>query len=221
MAFPTNGFLTTFPGGDEDPISEGGNWDGPISVGKGELALISNRLGDGSTGAASRSSYWTPNTFTESEIFATVTARGSSNGQWFALTARISSPGAAEHGSYSVVPTVGAGTDIIEVYRTINDTATLVDNLAPLELVITDGIGLEVLGVEGTVTLNVYHSPLESGYVLHDSFIDTDASRIVTGGFIGIEMSNGTTWRLGEFGGGEVESEEDNFDFGMIGRGSA
>lgn len=219
MAFPTTPVLTTFTGADENPLSEGGNWAGPILVGRNQWQRLSNLAQ--STAGSTVQSYWAPSTFTESEVYATVAAHGTGT-QWVDLWARIQAPNTAGVDGYVLEITNNAGADDWDLYRVIDASASLLTALTNTELAVGDSLGLEVLGTGATVTLNAYHKPSAGSWTLVGTVGDSDASRIVTAGNIGIETSNGSAWDLDDFGGGEIAGEvSDSNPIFRIGRGSA
>lgn len=203
MAFPTTSVLTSFTGSDEDPLSEGGNWSGPILSARGRGIRSSNQRRPGTTGNATKQDYWTPATFTETEVFATIASKGASNGHYVDLWARIVEPNSANLDAYLLEVTVATGSDTWVLWRFNNASAASIATLTATEVAVGDQIGLEVTGTGATVTLNAYHKPSAGSWTLVGTHGDSDASRITSAGYIGIETA-ATLWYLDDFGGGEV-----------------
>lgn len=205
MAFPTTGILSTFTGADEDPLSEGGNWDGSIRAARGRHVRASNEMRPGSTGNNTKQSYWTPNTFTETEVYATITSKAVNDGDLLVLDARISPADVKTDNvdEYQLHIGVAAGADTWSIHRSINATGTLLATLTATEVAVGDSVGFEVLGTGATVTLNAHHKPSGGSWALVGTVDDTHADRITTAGYIGTQQG-ATLWYLDDFGGGEV-----------------
>ena len=212
MAFPTTSVLTSFTGTDEDPLSEGGNWSGPMVVARGRHMRNTNQMRPNATGSATKQSYWTPATFTETEVFATIANKAVVNGQYFDLCARIVAPNTAGVDMYQLDISLAAGADVWAIYRIINASGTLVDTMTATEVAVGDQVGLEVTGTGATVTLNAYHKPSAGSWTLVDTFADTDANRITSAGYIGVESTT-TVWYFDDFGGGEIVSAVETQSF--------
>jgi hypothetical protein len=201
MAFPTTSVLTTFTGTDEDPLSEGGNWSGPIKAARGRGVRLSNQRRPGTTGNTTKQDYWTLATFTETEVFGTIQNKPASG--YIDLVARIQNPNTSTDTHYSLEITIVAGTDTWDLYRVVSGTGVLAASFTATEIANGDQIGMEVLGSGATVTVNAYHKPSAGAWTLIGTFADTDASRITGAGYIGIE-TNQSVLGLDDFGGGEV-----------------
>jgi len=203
MAFPTTSVLTTFTGADEDPLSEGGNWSGPIRAARGRGVRNTNQRRPGATGNATKQDYWTPATFTDTEVFYTLVNKPASG--YVDLIARISSPNTATPTMYELEITIAAGTDTWELYQISAGTGTLINTFTATELAAGDQVGMEVLGTGATVTINAWHKPSAGAWTLIGTYADTSANRITSAGYIGIE-SNQSLQQIDDFGGGEVVS---------------
>ena len=203
-AFPVTTVLTSFTGSDENPLSEGGNWASPILAARGSFQRLSNMAQ--STSGTTCQNYWTPTIFGETEVFVTIATKGTGT-QWIDLWARIQTPNTAGLDGYFLEITNAAGNDTWQFGRMDNATATFpLATLTATEVAVGDQIGLRVTGTGATVTLAAWHKPSAGAWTLIGTYGDTHANRIVSAGYIGIETSNGSSWDLDNFGGGEVGS---------------
>lgn len=206
MAFPTTSVLTSFTGADEDPLSEGGNWSGPILATRGQLRRVGNQAAPGTTGSATRQSYWSLATFgPDTEVYGTVAAKGA-NGTYWDLAARIQTPNVSgTTDMYQLEVTTQSGTDTWDIYRIVNDSGTLLSAVGTQEITAGDKIGFEVLGSGATVTLRAWYYNGTSWTQIGADVTDTSASRITAAGYIGLEANTlSGAQRLDDFGGGTV-----------------
>lgn len=72
--------LDSFTRADENPLSGGGNWDGPIRAGKDPILLVSNAA-SASVDSATNERYWAASTFgSDTECFFTASSEFASEG---------------------------------------------------------------------------------------------------------------------------------------------
>lgn len=200
MAFPTNGILSTFTGTDEDPLSEGGNWNGPTETGQNRPKRVSNAI---SVTTAPGTAWWTPATFgPDTEVYLDTIPTIPTAGKGIAVQARIVNPGNASTAAlYLLVWTNGTG------FRYFKMTAggTFVQigtTYSGHTLANGEGIGLTVTGT-GTVTLTGYY---KSSGVWTAIPTGTDASSpLNAAGFIGVQVEDNLMSADG-FGGGTISA---------------
>lgn len=210
MAFPSTSVLSAFTGADENPLSEGGNWAGPLRTTAGQARRVTNQYGPPSSGTSTGESYWTPSTpGPDSEVFVTVAGLPTGNGFFSGLCARIQTPNTSGVDFYALeVVRTSAGVYTPSIYRVINGTFTKITDLATFNPTVGEMWGLEVVGAGATVTLRMWRNT-GSGWVQVGSDVsDTDANRIVAAGKLGLYLGGTipTGWRFDDFGGGTVIS---------------
>jgi len=207
MAFPTTSVLTSFTGTDEDPLSEGGNWTGPIRTGKNPLRRVSNTVAAKTAGNNTNHMYWTTPTFgPDTEVFLTISTLPG-NGSDFALWARVASPASGSMAGYVLdyVGVTGAANDTWDIYKFTSDAGALLGSLGTQEVSAGDKIGFEVVGSGATVTCRGWYYNGSSWAQVGSDQTDSTGTRITAAGFIGIEASPlSSPGRADDFGGGTV-----------------
>lgn len=177
----------------------GANWASPNYQGDASPTVISNAFGQSGTDYADAN--WAGATYTETEVFATLTAVPA-NGSVAYLHARIQSQGAAGFDAYELRVTKASGTDTVDLFRIINNAET---NLATRsqEVAAGDALGMFVSGTGATVTMQIWYRASGGSWTqLGSDVADTNASRITAAGRIGAGVQ-GNTARWDDFGGGE------------------
>jgi hypothetical protein len=197
MTAPNQGILDDFNRANASPMA--GNWSGPTYSGDQPLDLISNAAGGSSVNFFD--SYWNPASYTESEVYAELTAVPASGAVAY-MHCRIQSPNTAGMDCYELVLTKAAGTDTVDVNRVINASATNLASTAQ-EVSAGDWLGLVVTGTGATVTLQAWYSTDGVNWTQIGSDIsDSNAARITAAGRIGLGVQDATA-RWDNFGGGE------------------
>jgi hypothetical protein len=191
MASPTTPILTTFTGANEDPLSEGGRWSGPMQDGQGQLRRLTNQAVPSASGIAPHQS------FRQNVLYAAdQEAYGfwgvlPAAGQGFACWCRLTNPnGATTAQAVLGVYTEGTGFRLFEF--TVG--ASFVQIGGTDATVATDNQGLWLDVTSGTA--NLYHWN-GSAWVLKV----TNATTITGAGYIGLEL-NGANMVATSFGGG-------------------
>jgi hypothetical protein len=206
VAFPTTSVLSTFDGANEEPLSEGGNWAGPIraaSASLGACRLVSNTVGPSTVGGISTSeSYWTPTTFgADQEVFCTVSAAATGT-QGFSIWCRLQQEGADTVDGYNLSYTHGTG---FRMFRILNAGFSQVGSTNAQAVSAGDAAGLTVIGTD----LEMWYKAAAGSWVS----LGTGSNADVTGaGKLGISISGGSAnVRLDDFGGGEVVTTQSAF----------
>lgn len=197
-AFPTTGLIDNFNRADENPLSDGGLWTTAIFVGHSALQVLDNQV---VPIAAAGSGYRNTATFTDVEVFATVSVLGEDDTEIFVLMGRIVSPGTAGVDGYGVALEPRASGDAIVLYRFVDSIATGINSILQ-NVAVGDSIGLRV---EGT-TVEVWWKPSAGAWTF--LFSGTDAT-IVGPGNIGIYIDFHINFRGDDFGGGSIVGVQD------------
>lgn len=177
-----------------------GSWAGPTYSGDSALELISNAAG-GSGAGSFFDSNWSAASYTESEVYAQLTAVPASADVAY-MHCRIQAPNTAGMDAYELLLTKAAGTDSIEVFRVINATPTSLATRSQ-EVSAGDWLSMVVTGTGATVTIQVWYSTDGTNWSqLGADISDTNAARITSSGRIGLGVQ-GATGRWDNFGGGE------------------
>lgn len=207
MAFPTTSVLDSFDRADANLTS--GDWDGPIrSTGPPNiLRILSNQVAMPGSGAGTGEAWYTPATYTECEVFATVAALQDDT-YFIDVIARIQAPGTTGTDFYMLELQKNAGTDTWDLYRCTNQSFTLLTTLLSADASAGDKMGLEVTGTGSTVTLRGYRYTGGSWAQIGSDYSDTSADRITSAGYLGLAMSHAGSdpGRFDDFGGGEIVS---------------
>lgn len=192
MPAPTTPILTNFIGANEDPLSEGGAWAGPMQNGQGQLQRLTNDAFASGAGVAPHQSYRQKVYTADQDSFGfwgTLPAAG----QGFACWGRITNPNNATTAQAVLgVYTEGTGFRIFEFtggtnFAQIGGTNTTVA---------TDNQGLWLNLASNGASLYQY---INGGWAL---MISTPTS-ILGIGRIGLELNGANIYATG-FGGGST-----------------
>ena len=199
MAFPTTSVLTSFPGADEDPLSEGGAWAASTirlaSATIGRCRLLSNVAAHPVDGNFAGESVWATQYAADQECFATITALPTAGTNGYAVWVRIQSEGTAGADGYmlSYNRTIG-----LRIFKMLNSAVTQVGTTTDAgDLAIGDSIGISG---EGT-TIKAWRKPAAGAW--SNTITETD-SNVTGAGKIGVLISAGSSVRVDDFGNGEV-----------------
>lgn len=196
MAAPSTSILDTF---NRANGALGANWSSPTYAGDDSPTVISNACGQ--SGSDYADANWNGATYTESEVYATLTVVPATGNQVY-LMARIQSPNTSGMDAYTLLLTKASGTDTLDVMRTINGADTSIATRSQ-EVSAGDALGLVVLGTGATVTIQVWYRASGGSWTqLGADISDTNANRITAAGRIGLGLQNSTA-RWDDFGGGE------------------
>lgn len=195
MAFPTTSVLTSFTGTDENPLSEGGNWSGPIISGENAMQRVSNTA-KASTTSANNNSYWTVSTY-GADVEAYATLGGTGTGNDYQVFARVLNPNSGTMSGYSLLYREGGAFLRLRSW-TSGAPTTLGTDITISALANGDKIGIEIIG--STLTAYTY-----TGGSWASKGTRTD-STYSAAGYIGISINDtgpgGST--LDDFGGGTI-----------------
>lgn len=198
MAAPTTPILSTFTGGDEDPLSEGGNFAGPVRNGLSQCRRVSNQAAHSLTATSvSATSYWTPTQFAaDQEVYATVPVAPPTSTQAVSIWGRIHNPGNAS----TAEAYIGAWAKDIgfRIFKMLTGSSfTQIGSTDSTALANNDGMWLNINGT----ALTLYHFTGGSWV----QRVSTTDSSITGAGYIGMEFGTlETDARLDDFGGGAV-----------------
>ena len=201
MPFPTTSILSSFTGSDENPLSEGGAWSGSVEGGtEVDCQRLSNQCTRGSAGASG--AYRVGGSFTEAEVYMTLSGIVGVTGHYAGVAARLIEPDTANRDYYLCYYLTDDNT--VRLQRVINGAGT---NVASVGQALSAGnkLGMSVSGTGATVTLKAFFDD-GGGWDEILSFADTDANRIVSAGTLGLSLSNTALWIVDDFGGGEIVS---------------
>lgn len=210
-AFATDtAVLSSFAGGDEDPLSEGGAWSGPMQNAEYQCELNTNQAAHSNNPNATKSaqSYWNAATYDKTEVYATI-ATLPTGAHGVAVWAKLQNPGNATTATaYAAAYHNGIGWRLFKL--TGGTTFTQLGATEPTAASANDGIGLEV--IDGAIKLLHY-----DGADWLERIAYTDASPITGAGYIGMQFDASTTEaRLDAFGGGEILTTEADFVAGRV-----
>lgn len=197
MAFPYSEILTSFTGADEDPLSEGGNWSGPVFSGGGALKRASNTCKPPATGAGS--SYWAAASFGPAvEVYCTVTTVWVNDNSDTFLWLHLGSEGSASLRGYQLYIFQVAGAFTWQLYRYDTGSATLLgSNLGTQTISNGDAVGL---ACDSAGVFQAYYKASAGSWATLGS---TRTDTTYTSGHIGLGKGfNDTTSVLDNFGGG-------------------
>lgn len=192
MPAPTTPILTTFTGANEDPLSEGGAWAGPMQNGQGQLRRLTNDAFGSASGIAPYQSYRQTVYTADQDSFGfwgTLPAAA----QGFACWGRITNPNSATLAQAVLgVYTEGTGFRLFD-FTTGTSFAQIGSTNAT---VATDNQGLWLNLAGSTASLYQY---ISGGWALMVS-----AATTVSGiGRIGLELNGANIYATG-FGGGST-----------------
>lgn len=139
MAFPTTGLLDSFTRADENPLSGGGNWDGPMYSGGSELLVTSNQIGQAGSFA---NSWWAASTFgPDCEAYMVMSTVSSGGGQ-MVLFVRVQSPGTTGIDGYELFDVSGT----TRFFRIDNEAETQLGADITHSFSNGDSLGFEAIG---------------------------------------------------------------------------
>lgn len=191
MAFPTTPVLDNFNRANENPLSGGGNWLGPLFGSGPQLLLASNQV-DTAVSEQRGSSYWSASFAADQEVYCDVPAIE----QVVGLSFRQVNTGGATRSGYHVEVVSLSGPGNILVSRTDNDSDTALGVSMSANLNASDGIGVSIVGS----TISVY-TKISGTWSLLGTRTD---STYTSGGVVGIDTSTfGPSGQIDNFGGGD------------------
>ncbi len=197
MAFPTTGILDTFTGADENPIVT--NWTVKIRPTDDNLKRLSNTLQNEFQGGIGSGWYDISTYGPDSEVWATVTTKGPTNGDQIRLYLRLVDVGLSTVDGYEArLVSVDAGTDAVRIFRLDNGSSSQLGVDISQEFTDGDGFGFEAIGS----TLAVYRKSA-GVWTLLDTRTD---STYTAAGYLGVQFTQSGVGSpvLDDFGGGTV-----------------
>jgi hypothetical protein len=197
MAFPTTSILDDFNRADENPLSGGGNWAGPIFSANSQMQLVSQAV-TGAVAATGDGSYWNASQFNNGavgvEVFADV---GTVNGTDRFFLDWVENPNTGVENGYELQ--VNLSVDLWRLRRLDASVATTLG--ANVTQAVTAGDGIGFSSVNGTHTV-YYRAGAGSWTVLFSRSDNT----YVGNGNIGLGTI-GTVNTMDNFGGGAVADD--------------
>lgn len=195
MPGPSTSVLDSFTRADENPLSGGGNWFGPVLSGQNQLKLVSNQIAS-TSGVTRGSGYWTPSIYTDSEAFMTFSTVPTTDGA--GVYVRLTSPGSGSASGYMGWFFPGSG---FRLWRLDNGTLNVIGGYSgSTTLAAGDKIWLRATG--SSIVLAQFHSGSWTDVV-------TVTDSTYTQGYIGIFGAADTGWRSDDFGGGSINGTSD------------
>ena len=168
MAWPTTSVLDAL-NRTENPLSNGGKWSQPLDPGGAATMQDDGTTATSVSGASNNysSAYWNVQTFTDSEVYATVATP--SGNDWY-LMARVTNPGNTS--TYSGYYVYFQNTTV-EIYRVDNNGVTSLNTgtITTLNGQSNVQLGFSVVGttltayINGTSVLTTTDSTYSSGYI--------------------------------------------------------
>lgn len=199
--FPSTPLLTTSVGPDEDPLSEGGHWSGPIELGVTQLRRIGNLLAANVPNSPSES-LWFQSFAPSCEVWLDTIQVLPTTARDVVVAARIVNPGTSSAACYTFVWTNGTGFRYYKMTAGGAAFAQVGSTYTSHTLAAGEGIGLRVTGT-GTVTLQGYY---KSGGVWVPIPSGTDSTTpLNAGGKIGVGLGDQIVRAVG-FGGGSLSN---------------
>lgn len=197
QAFPSTSILDNFNRANENPLSGGGNWTGPVETGAGknQLRLVSNAV-TGDTSGTSQS-YWVATTFNaDQEVYAALDTKFTTGSVYFWLN--LQSPGTSGVDGY-FAGIFNDGSDKTGLYRVTDQS--FVATVYEVTTTIADGDMWGVRNSGGTFT--TYRKPSGGSWAAVSGASGTDTT--YGAGYIGLGCDrNVESW--GDFGGGNVSA---------------
>jgi hypothetical protein len=188
-SFPTTSVVDNFNRANENPLGHG-TWTGPVYQGDARFALSSSQVACAQSGAWC-DEYWNQATYSDSEAYVTISAKGSSNG--VGLFVRVANPNTGTLRGY-LIETGGTS---LTFYRIDSGSETqLGSTVTGLTWSAGDKLGFQAVGS----TLTAYHY---TGGAWSSVASRTDSTYAT--GTIGLE-SYSTSWTLDDFGGGAMQT---------------
>ena len=200
MPFPTTPVLDDAERADENPLSDGGNWNGPIRGNLELLKIVSNQFAHHDGAGAQGAMWWTPEQFTRPlEVHVEIPVLSGVAGVYYCIS--NAPPDTTNVDFYSWQWQTST---TMRLYEVLNGVFTQVGSDYAITLASGDAIGvyLDENGIH-----NLYHKPSAGSWTLIDS-VDDDT---FTSGFIGMTCGANATVRLDNFGGGEVVEKQSFF----------
>jgi hypothetical protein len=198
MPFPTTSVLTNFTGS-EDPLSEGGNFAGPILPGMAQMKKVSGQAKQSTLVALqSGSSYWNAATFGPGvEAYATIPTWWNNASSDFWLWTNGNAENTSGVDGYMMALN-NAGT--WQLHRFDNNVGTQVGaNLGTQVVGSGDSVGVEVIAGG---THQAYYKASGGSWATLGS---TRSDNTYTSGHIGLSKGyQDTTSVVGDFGGGTI-----------------
>lgn len=202
MAFPTTPVLDNFNRANEDPLSGGGNWSGPILLNMNKMKVVSNATQQSTViGSQSGSSFWNAATFGPGvEVYVTIPTMWINNSSdvWLWLNGNAENSSGVDGYILYISQSGGAFTWILNRKDNGVDTQ-LGGNIGTQAIANGDAIGLEDLNGG---TLQAYYKPSGGSWGTTGT---TRSDNTYTSGHIG--YSKGfvdSTSILDDFGGGTI-----------------
>jgi len=192
MAFPTTGILDDFTT-DEDPISEGGVWTGPLYTTHSQLRKVSGQLAREATGAAWGSSYLAADYGPECEAYMTIATADAAHEM--TLHVKMSPIGDTTMDGYSF--DYFRGSTVNGLYRYDNGAGTQLGSLFTQVWSNGDAVGVEYLA--GNIA--VYRKPAAGAWGQLATRGETTYQSQSGKTAVVIE---GTTYRMDDLGGGTL-----------------
>lgn len=191
MAFPTTPILSSFPGGDESPLSEGGLWQpNPFQVGLPRPNLTSNQaVSNGGDAEA----VWAEAFGHDQEVYATLTSLPAA-GQGIALWLGLVNENTTSADGYGSVVTGDASNNLLLIKMTNQSVAALGSLFT-----VSDAVGHKLGCCRRGDEIELWYDD-GGGWDLINSETDTDFTGTAR---LGIELNSGAT-AIDDFGGGDV-----------------
>lgn len=192
--FPTTSVLDSFDRTDENPLSFGGQWTTSVRSGATSPLLVTGNLCAGSSSGAN-SSFWNIATFTDSEVFATMTTKSGVN--LFAIFLGLLGPGNnLTVDGYGLQLVIVGGTDSLRISILTDGVLATLGADIPQEVSDDDSIGLDRI----STILTAYYKASGGSWTALSSRND---STYTTAGNLGMQINN-SLHRVNHFGGGNV-----------------
>jgi hypothetical protein len=140
-----------------------------------------------------------------SEVWMAVTAKGAVNGHYLDLWTQIATPDTTGLDGYGLEITVAAGADTWDLFRFFNNTPTFpLVTQSTQELTAGDYIAIATIDDgSGNPVIEGWHWN-GSAWSKKITFTDTTASKVTPAGFLGLEATKSSAWRIGIIKGGTI-----------------
>jgi hypothetical protein len=205
ISFMSTPVLSNFIGADENPLSEGGLFLGPLEFSGGALKRASNAALSTTGGVSSDSRYWSTQLGADQEVWVQLGSVKIPDNDNYSLFTRIANPGLSTQTWYELaVQPAAAANDIWAFYKNVlGGGSTLIQTLTATEIAAGGYIGCRVQGNK----LSAYYMSNASGSTRQLIGQVTDTS-ITGAGYIGIAMRTGSAAQFEKMGGGIVGTRE-------------
>lgn len=201
MAFPANGILSSFTGTDEEPLSEGGAWVGPIrtvTATRDKCRRSTNQVTCPTVGTVIGESVYNTTFNADQEVFCTVATVPGTLGHTIQLYMRVLNESTSSVTSYQLVYGIApswefwrlSGTSFTQIGTTLNTTTTVSAG---------DSIGCTVIGS----SLEAWYKPAAGAWTSIGTRSDTTYSN---SGKLGVVLTQGSVSRIDDFGGGNADT---------------